>query len=88
MGKGTRAVIFSIEAPLHVSSVQVVDPVTGYVYDNWWPCVTTYRDIAFIHFYVYKNNLSTLKTMFTAGNHVRLDISIWKMGPTSGSQEE
>ena len=34
MGKGTWAVIFSIEAPLHVSSVQVVDPVTGYVYDR------------------------------------------------------
>jgi len=46
-GEGHTGGIFSIEAPLHVSNVQVVDPVTGYVYDTW-PCFTTYRDIAFI----------------------------------------
>jgi hypothetical protein len=27
-------------------------------------------------------------SLFTAGNHVRLDISIWKMGPKSGMLEE
>ena len=30
-GEGHTGGIFSIEAPLHVSNVQVVDPVTGYV---------------------------------------------------------
>lgn len=49
-GEGHTGGIFSIEAPLHVSNVQVVDPVTvtGYVHDAW-PCFTTYRDIAFIY---------------------------------------
>ena len=31
---------------------------------------------------------SFVNTMFTTGNHVRLDISIWKMGPKSGTLEE
>jgi len=30
---------------------------------------------------------SFVNKMSTAGNHVRLDISIWKMGPKSGSLE-
>ena len=29
-GQGYEGGIFSIEAPLHVSNVQVLDPVTGY----------------------------------------------------------
>lgn len=29
-GQGHEGGIFSVEAPLHVSNVQVVDPVTGY----------------------------------------------------------
>jgi large subunit ribosomal protein L24 len=29
-GEGHTGGIFSIEAPLHVSNVQVLDPVTGY----------------------------------------------------------
>jgi large subunit ribosomal protein L24 len=33
-GEGHTGGIFSIEAPLHVSNVQIVDPVTAYVYDT------------------------------------------------------
>lgn len=29
-GQGHEGGIFTVEAPLHVSNVQVVDPVTGY----------------------------------------------------------
>ena len=29
-GQGHEGGIFSVEAPLHVSNVQVIDPVTGY----------------------------------------------------------
>ena len=29
-GQGHEGGIFSVEAPLHVSNVQVLDPVTGY----------------------------------------------------------
>ncbi|KAM3312206.1 hypothetical protein ACQJBY_032281 [Aegilops geniculata] len=36
-GEGQTGGIFSIEAPLHVSNVQVIDPVTGK------PCKTTYK---------------------------------------------
>jgi len=31
-GQGHEGGIFTVEAPLHVSNVQVVDPVTGYGY--------------------------------------------------------
>lgn len=31
-GQGHEGGIFSVEAPLHVSNVQVVDPVTGYAH--------------------------------------------------------
>jgi large subunit ribosomal protein L24 len=31
-GEGHTGGIFSMEAPLHVSNVQVVDPVAGYEY--------------------------------------------------------
>jgi hypothetical protein len=30
---------------------------------------------------------SFVNTTFTAGNHVKLDTSIWKMGPKSGLPE-
>ncbi|VAH92766.1 unnamed protein product [Triticum turgidum subsp. durum] len=36
-GEGQTGGIFSMEAPLHVSNVQVIDPVTGK------PCKTTYK---------------------------------------------
>jgi hypothetical protein len=79
-GEGHTGGIFSIEAPLHVSNVQVVDPVTGYGYDTW-SCFSAYRYIAFLTSH-YKFN-----TTFHAGNRVKLDISIWKMGPKSDSLE-
>ena len=79
-GEGHTGGIFSIEAPLHVSNVQVVDPVTGYII---WYLIMFYYLWRYC-FYIYKtfNN-----TMFIAGNHVRLDTSIWKMGPKSGLLE-
>ena len=33
-GQGHEGGIFTVEAPLHVSNVQVVDPVTGYAWMN------------------------------------------------------
>jgi hypothetical protein len=53
-GEGHTGGIFSIEAPLHVSNVQIVDPVTAYVYDTL-PWLST---ICFIHLCI-NNDLST-----------------------------
>jgi hypothetical protein len=79
--EGNTSDSFSIEAILHVSNVPVVDPITGCVI-GYLMCFTTYRNSAFTFIKLF------LDTMFTAGNHVRLNVSIWKMGPKSGSLEK
>lgn len=74
-GEGHEGGIFTVEAPLHVSNVQILDPVTGY-------------GIAF-GFYFDNNCCSFCCFTFVsqksqgafayAGSHVKLELNILKM---------
>lgn len=75
-GEGQTGGIFSIEAPLHVSNVQVIDPVTGYDTFGHLLLPLFSRDKVFICLHT-KN---IFVNILTVGNHARLHTSIWEMG--------
>lgn len=67
-GQGHEGGIFTVEAPLHVSNVQVVDPVTGYL---------TYQSSS-ITYCVYHNPLFLIATILPKNLHKREKCSYQK----------
>ena len=69
-GQGHEGGIFSVEAPLHVSNVQVLDPVTGY------GCIPDFKCDLIFSFTYFSMNCESMIDVNYAGSLVRLEPDI------------